>query len=112
MSTYHVAFAVSKFASLEARSKMGVVFKSWYNKDQLNLLEYVNDIGPRILDYYSELFDIPYPMGSIDLMVVPTYKKVATENFGHVMFQPRAILYDANILSEEEKNAISKAVSQ
>ena len=54
MSTYHVAFAVSKYAFLEAKSDKGVVFKSWYKKDELNLLEYINDIGPRILDFYDD----------------------------------------------------------
>ena len=34
------------------------------------------------------------------------------ENFGHVMFQPRAMLFDEQLLNEEEKNGVSKAVSQ
>ena len=110
MSTYHVAFAVLKYGFLEAKSDKGVLFKSWYKKDELKLLEYINDIGPRILDFYDEIFDVHYPMDSIDLMVIPEYQKGAMENFGHVMFQARAMLFDEILLNEEEKNAIPKAV--
>ena len=62
MSTYHVAFAVSKYNYLESESKDGVIFRSWYNKDYLDLVKYVNEIGPKLLDYFGEILGVKYPL--------------------------------------------------
>ena len=108
MSTYHVAFAVSKYSYLQTESRDGVIFRSWYNKDSLEYVEYVSKLGPKLLDHFGEKLGLKYPMPSIDLMVLPGYKTGAMENYGHVMFQARAMLYDQSLLNEVEKNEISR----
>ena len=108
MSTYHVAFAVSKYESVESKSGDGIVFRSWYKKDRLNLVKYVSELGPKMLDHFGEILGVKYPMPSIDLMVLPDYDTGATENYGHVMFQARSMLYDDKLLNLAEKNEISR----
>lgn len=74
MSTYIVAFVVSDFEYRMAnRSLSKPEFRVWARKDAIDQAEYAKDIGPRILTYYEEYFNITFPLPKQDMIALPDF---------------------------------------
>lgn len=63
MSTYLVAFVVSKFG-YETSPPTGndVTFRIWARKSALDQIAYAKDIGAKILKFFEDYFDVKYPL--------------------------------------------------
>ena len=63
MSTYLVAFVVSKFGyEPSPDTGNGVAFRIWARKSALDQIAYAKDIGSKILQYFESYFDVKYPL--------------------------------------------------
>lgn len=63
MSTYLVAFVVSKFGFETSPPRPNnVTFNIWARKDALDQVAYAKDIGAKMLEYFEEYFDVPFPL--------------------------------------------------
>ena len=63
MSTYLVAFVVSKFG-YETSPSTGndVTFRIWARKSAHDQIAYAKDIGSKILQFFETYFDVKYPL--------------------------------------------------
>ena len=63
MSTYLVAFVVSKFSYVEAekRSK-NVRFRIWSQPSTLDQTAYAKEMGPQMLEFFENYFNVPFPL--------------------------------------------------
>ena len=96
MSTYLVAFAVGTFQEVRADLIVDNKFFSVWGtpeKIQDGLGEYGQTIGRAVTQYYSDLFELPYPLPKLDYLAFPTKRK-AMENFGLVISAEPAALID------------------
>lgn len=82
MSTYLVAFVVSDFASKSVGN-----FSVWAREGAIVSAEYTLDIGPKILDYFAEFYQIKYPLPKMDMVALPDFNAGAMENWGLVTFR-------------------------
>lgn len=57
--------------------------------------DYAIDIGPKIISFYEEYFQVKYPLPKMDLMY-EVKKGGAMENWGLILFDPRALMLDAD----------------
>src|SRR5690606_36984549 len=48
----------------------------------------------KIVDYYSEVFEIDYPLPKLDLIAIHDFASNAMENWGLVTFRTTALLFD------------------
>ena len=64
MSTYLVAFVVSRFGFEESPKEEAedTKFRIWARKDALDQIAYAKEIGPKILKYFETYFDVDYPL--------------------------------------------------
>ena len=63
MSTYLVAFVVSKFGYETALpTGNNVKFRIWARKGALDQIAYAKDIGSKILEYFETYFNLTYPL--------------------------------------------------
>lgn len=63
MSTYLVAFVVSDFERVVAEpTGNGVEFGIWARKNAMDQTQYAADIGPKMLKYFEDYFDVKYPL--------------------------------------------------
>ena len=63
MSTYLVAFVVSRFGfEISPDSGNNVQFRIWARKDALDQIAYAKDIGPKILKFFETYFNVDYPL--------------------------------------------------
>jgi hypothetical protein len=88
MSTYLVAFIVSKYGSTESTNRRGVKFSTWWYKDQLDLTRHTTKVSSLFMDYFEEnIFKgIPYTLDKIDLVPLPLFAAGAMENWGLISF--------------------------
>lgn len=68
MSTYLVAFVICDF---EKRSNGN--FSVWARKEVAQSSEYALSVGPKVLNFLEEFFDIKYPLKKTDMIAIPDF---------------------------------------
>uniref|UniRef100_A0A8C4T928 Endoplasmic reticulum aminopeptidase 1-like n=1 Tax=Erpetoichthys calabaricus TaxID=27687 RepID=A0A8C4T928_ERPCA len=94
MSSYLVAFVVSDFASRSAMSTRGIKVSVFAPSEQISQTEHALHIGVKILEFFEEYFQIPYPISKLDLVAIPNFESGAMENWGLITFRETSLLYD------------------
>ncbi|XP_021919195.1 aminopeptidase N-like isoform X1 [Zootermopsis nevadensis] len=115
MSTYLVAFIISDLHSLDATmmnlSEDSFRFTVWSREFALPQTSYAASIGPKILHYLETYFNIPFPLPKQDMVALPDFGFSAMENWGLITFRESALLFDANISTEVNKERVAEVVS-
>lgn len=70
MSTYLVAFVVCDFVNISNAKEN---FAVWARPDAIQSTHYALSIGPKIIKFLNEFFDIKYPLPKMDLIAVPDF---------------------------------------
>lgn len=70
MSTYLVAYCVSDFEYKEAivQMKDEVKFRIYARRDAMEQVDYAAEVGPKVLKFYEEYFQIKFPLPKIDMI--------------------------------------------
>jgi len=116
MSTYLLAWAVGDFEYIEDFTKRKYngkplpvrVYTTRGLKDQA---QYALDHAPQVIDYFSEIFDIDYPLPKSDLLAVHEFSAGAMENWGLVTYRTTAVLFDEKTSDAKYKNRIAYVVA-
>ena len=87
MSTYLVAFVISKFDFLETTTEAGVTFRVWAQTNSLDQLTYASKAGPKLLTFFEKYFNIPFPLPKQDMVAVPDFGAGAMENWGLIVYR-------------------------
>ena len=99
MSTYLLAFAIGEFNYIEGKTKSGITVRTFAPLNQnKKLLELPNEIAVKSLDYYENLFKVPYPLKKLDQVAIPDFEAGAMENWGLVTYR------ESQFLCEEESS--------
>jgi aminopeptidase N len=116
MSTYLLAWAVGDFEYIEAFTERR------YNGKQLPVRVYTTrglkeqghwalEHAPKVLDYFSEQFEIDYPLPKSDILACHEFTHGAMENWGLVTYRLTAILFDEKLSDSRYKNRIAYVVA-
>ena len=62
MSTYLVAMVVADFRSQYATTARGTEVRVWSTPALVNQTQMAASMGAKLLDYFEEYFDIPFPL--------------------------------------------------
>jgi aminopeptidase N len=93
MSTYLVAFVVSKFVSVSSEED-GFTLSVYSRPEQIKNAQLALTSASKILRFYENIYDIPYPLHKLDLVAIPDFEAYAMENWGIITFREAGILYD------------------
>ena len=96
MSTYLVAFLVSDFTYRPSYTDDGMEFRIWARDDLYEQTRYASEIGPVVLDFYEQYFNLPFPLPKQDMVAVPDFNAGAMENWGLVRLGKSTIDVTAN----------------
>ncbi|KAF8431269.1 peptidase family M1-domain-containing protein [Terfezia claveryi] len=116
MSTYLYAWACGEFDYVETNTQRK------YNGKQLPVRVYTTkglagqgkfalDNAAKIVDYFSEIFDIEYPLPKVDLLAVHEFSHGAMENWGLITYRTTAVLYNEATSDSRYKNRVAYVVA-
>ncbi|KAJ8414862.1 hypothetical protein AAFF_G00023850 [Aldrovandia affinis] len=111
MSTYLVAFIVSDFLSVSKMSQHGVKISVYSVPEKIGQAEFALNAAVRLLDFYDDYFDIPYPLPKQDLAAIPDFQSGAMENWGLTTYRESALLFDPKKSSASDKLGITMVIA-
>uniref|UniRef100_A0A4W5KK14 Aminopeptidase n=1 Tax=Hucho hucho TaxID=62062 RepID=A0A4W5KK14_9TELE len=112
MSTYLVAFIVSDFQSVSKTTSHGVKISVYAVPDKINQTDFALNAAVRLLDFYDDYFDIPYPLPKQDLLGLCQYfQSGAMENWGLTTYREAGLLFDPNKSSASDKLGITMVIA-
>lgn len=83
MSTYLVAYIVCDFKYV-TDSTEGFDFGLWARPDVMSQVDYALHFGPKVLKFFEEYFDVPFPLPKMDMVAIPDFGAGAMENWGEL----------------------------
>jgi len=93
MSTYLLAFVVSNFTYKLSETLLNdVQFRVWSRGSISNQTGLAVEVGPKILEFYEQHFNIKYPLPKMDLVAIPDFIG-GMENWGLIIFQEKKLLF-------------------
>ncbi|XP_023199956.1 endoplasmic reticulum aminopeptidase 1-like [Xiphophorus maculatus] len=111
MSTYLVAYIVSDFLSVSKTTKHGVKISVYAVPEKIDQTAFALDAAVKLLDFYDDYFDIPYPLPKQDLAAIPDFQSGAMENWGLTTYRETGLLFDPDRSSASDKLGITKVIA-
>ncbi|KAH0378900.1 hypothetical protein KCU92_g8484, partial [Aureobasidium melanogenum] len=116
MSTYLLAWAFGDFEYIEDFTRRK------YNGKNLPVRVYTTrglkeqgklalESAHQVVDYFSEIFRIEYPLPKVDLLAVHEFSHGAMENWGLITYRTTAVLFDEYASDQKYKNRIVYVVA-
>ncbi|AGO10720.1 AaceriAGR360Cp [[Ashbya] aceris (nom. inval.)] len=124
MSTYLVAWAIGEFDFIESATEKAVYpsiegyniidgssssygklpIRVYTAKGKAHQAQFALSVASKVVDYFSELFEIPYPLPKLDLLCVEEYSHNAMENFSLITFRPSALLLAGDVAESDPRS--------
>lgn len=111
MSTYLVAYIVSDFLSVSRTTQHGVKISVYAVPEKIDQTAFALEAAVKLLDFYDDYFDIPYPLPKQDLAAIPDFQSGAMENWGLTTYRETALLFDPEKSSASDKLGITKVIA-
>jgi puromycin-sensitive aminopeptidase len=111
MSTYLIAFMVGEFEFIEHVTSDGTIIRTYATPGVTGQLTFALDTAVKILAYFNEYFDIPYPWTKLDLIAIPDFAAGAMENWAAITFRETALLLDPARASLANKQRVALVVA-
>lgn len=94
MSTYLLAWVIGKLDYLEAKTKAGVLVRTYATPGKAEKTRFALETAVRTLDFYNHYFAIDYPLAKCDMVALPDFSSGAMENWGCITYREAALLVD------------------
>ncbi|XP_053726142.1 endoplasmic reticulum aminopeptidase 1b [Synchiropus splendidus] len=111
MSTYLVAFIVSDFLSVTKTTQHGVKITVYAVPDKIDQTAFALDAAVKLLDFYDDYFNIPYPLPKQDLAAIPDFQSGAMENWGLTTYRETGLLFDPEKSTASDKLGITMVIA-
>lgn len=112
MSSYLLAFVAGEIHNVEAKTKEGIVIRTWGSVAQpKKFMRYANEEAVKILEFFTEYFQTPYPLTKCDQVALPDFETGAMENWGLITYREIALLTDPENRSLSSEQYISMVVA-
>ncbi|KAF9435534.1 hypothetical protein BGZ76_006096 [Entomortierella beljakovae] len=114
MSTYLVAFAVGDFEYIETTTtklEKPITCRVYTLPGLVEQGRLALEITPKILEFYTEIFGITYPLTKLDNIAIPDFDAGAMENWGLITYRTAALLYDEKTSDAKYKEMVAYVVA-
>ena len=111
MSTYFLAFIVGDLRSVERAAPSGTLLRVWATPGNEERGHFTLDVAERLLAYFNDYFDIPYPLEKLDHVAIPDFAAGAMENWGLITYRETAILVDPESSSARTRQIVASIVA-
>ncbi|SPO03523.1 related to (AAP1) - alanine/arginine aminopeptidase [Cephalotrichum gorgonifer] len=116
MSSYLLAWAVGDFEYIEAHTDRlyngkPIPVRVYTTRGLKEQGQWALQHAPKIIDYFSEIFDIDYPLPKSDLLAVHEFTHGAMENWGLVTYRTTQVLFDEKTSDARFRNSVAYVVA-
>ncbi|CAI2169026.1 4397_t:CDS:10 [Funneliformis geosporum] len=117
MSTYLIAFIVGDLGYIEAHTTgkhndgKPILIRVYAPKGEEQHGEFALNVATQVLEYFAEVFGIPYPLPKCDMVAIPDFEAGAMENWGLITYRTSEILFDPKASDAKFKQRIAYTVS-
>lgn len=118
MSTYLVAMAVGEFEYIETVAKpkapadaKPITIRVYTTPGKVEQGRFALNVSARVLEFFSEYFNIAYPLPKLDSIAIPDFSAGAMENWGLVTYREIYLLFDEKTSSARAKQGIAYVVA-
>ncbi|HEV7868258.1 MAG TPA: M1 family aminopeptidase, partial [Chthoniobacteraceae bacterium] len=110
MATYLVALFIGEFESLEDEVE-GVKLRVFTTPGKKEQARYALEATKLILPYFNDYFGTKYPLPKLDQVAVPSTGASGMENWGAILYNDLAMLYDPATSSQATKERVFGVVA-
>ncbi len=111
MSTYLLAFVYGEIGYKEAATNRGTKVRTYATPDNVKFTDFALETGVKILEFYEDYFDIPYPLEKCDMIALPDFASGAMENWGLITYREQCMLVDPDNTSLPTKQYVAMVVA-
>ncbi|XP_011303363.1 glutamyl aminopeptidase isoform X2 [Fopius arisanus] len=116
MSTYLMCFIVSDFVCVTAPARKlneseTFPISVYTTRAQKDKADFALQIGVKIIEFYTNLFKIDYPLPKLDMAAIPDFVSGAMENWGLITYREARLLYDKETSSTADKEGIVQVIA-
>ncbi|EER40511.1 aminopeptidase [Histoplasma capsulatum H143] len=116
MSTYLLAWAVGDFEYVEAKTErkyngVNIPVRVYTTRGLKEQARFAAGYAHRIIDYFSEIFQIDYPLPKSDLLAVHEFASGAMENWGLVTYRTTAVLFEEGKSDNKYRNRVAYVIA-
>ncbi|KAK9460627.1 peptidase family M1-domain-containing protein [Lipomyces oligophaga] len=116
MSTYLLAWACGDFEYVEAFTDKlydgkKIPVRVYTTTGLVKQGEFALENARKIVDYFSEIFEIDYVLPKVDLLAVHEFSHGAMENWGLITYRTTALLFDPETSDAKYKNRVAYVVA-
>lgn len=111
MSTYLLALAIGEVGYKEAITKHGVTIRAYATPDNVEYVQFALEVAVGCLEFYTEYFDIAYPLNKCDMIALPDFASGAMENWGLITYREQTLLVDPEHSTLSTKQYVAMVVA-
>ena len=111
MSTYLLALIVGDLKSIEQKATDGTLIRIWATPGKEQQGGFSLDLSVKLLDYFNDYFDVPYPLEKLDHIAIPDFAAGAMENWGAITYRETALLVDPQQSSAATRQIVAATVA-
>ncbi|KAF2811700.1 uncharacterized protein BDZ99DRAFT_497372 [Mytilinidion resinicola] len=116
MSTYLLAWAVGDFEYVEDRTDRKyngarIPVRVYTTRGLRHQGQFALENAKKIVDLFSDIFKIDYPLPKVDLIAVHEFSHGAMENWGLITYRTTAVLFDEAESAQGYKNRVAYVVA-
>jgi len=112
MVTYLACFIVCDFEYEEKLTTIhNTKFRVYATPEQSTRVKYALDIGANITDFFTDYYEIPYPLPKQDMIAIPDFVSGAMEHWGLITYRETNLLYDSQESSSANQQRVATVVS-
>jgi aminopeptidase N len=97
MSTYLLCFVIGEFDAISSTSRQ-IVTTVYTMPGKASQGQFCLELAVRCLDYFQDLFGVPYPLVKSDLIAITDFAAGAMENWGLVTYREAKVLVQGKLV--------------
>jgi aminopeptidase N len=110
MSTYLLALFIGDFEKIEDEVD-GIPLRIFVTPGKLEQARYAMEATKKIVRFYNEYFGVKYPLPKLDQVALPSTGAGGMENWGCIVYNDNALLYDPATSSQQTRERVFAVVA-
>jgi puromycin-sensitive aminopeptidase len=111
MSTYLVAYIIGELEYVETTTANQTLIRVYATPGKQAQLTFALDTATKVLTFFEDYFDIPYPLPKLDMIAIPDFGAGAMENWGLVTYRETALLLEAASASRSNRQRVVEVIA-